>query len=83
MRSLGECTKPDDFMTGVLNPEDSGVLSYSFVKALMTNTARYNSMLAAVRAGVPFAQAFGKAFGNSPDQLAMGWVSRAGSKKGR
>ena len=82
MPSLSESTKPDDFMKGILNPEDSAVLSYSFVKMLLTNTARYNSMLNAVRSGAPFGDAFAKAFGNSPDQVAMGWVSPS-SKKGR
>ncbi len=83
MTSLGECKNPDDFQTGVMHPEDADALSYSFVKVLMANTARFNSLLAAVHSGTPFEPAFAKAFGGTPSQLAMGWVSRAGSKKGR
>jgi mono/diheme cytochrome c family protein len=81
--SLGGSKKPDDFLTGGLNPEDSDVLAYSFVKSLSGNPTRFSAMIAAVHSGAPFDQAFAKQFGNSPSQLAMGWASKAGSKRGR
>ena len=81
--SMSECKNADDFQTGAINPEDADILSYSFVKTLMANTARYNALLGAVHSGTPFDQAFAKAFGGSPSQVAMGWASRGASKKGR
>ena len=59
------------------------MLSYSFVKSLSGNSARFSAMVAAVHSGVPFDQAFAKQFGGTPNQLAMGWASKAGTKRGR
>ena len=81
--SLAECKKPDDFMNGAMHPEDGDVLSYAFVRVLMGNNARFNTLLTAVHSGTPFEQAFAKAFGGTPGQLAMNGVGLGGSKKGR
>ncbi len=76
-----QCKKPDDFQTGVMHPEDSDVLSYSFVKVLMANSAKFNALLATAHSGTPFEQAFAKAYGGTPSQLAANGVGS--SKKGR
>jgi hypothetical protein len=83
MSSMGECKNADDFQTGAINPEDADVLSYSFVKMLMANTPKFNTLLSAVHSGMPFEQAFAKAYNGTPSQIAMGWAHGGGSKKGR
>ncbi len=74
--------KPDAFLTGGLPPEDSDILSYSYVKYLMTSSNRYTALIAALQQGTAFDSAFAKAYGNSPSQLAPTWAAKAG-KRGR
>jgi len=81
--AISESEKPDDFLTGKLNPELSDVLSYSFVKSLMGSGAKYQAVLAGLHSGAPFDQAFAKAFGTTPNQIAMNWSPRAISKRGK
>lgn len=69
--------KPDDFLTGNLPPEQADIVSYSFVKFLMTDSKRFSSLLAALRAGQPFPAAFSRAYGSSPSQVAQVWVRSA------
>src|SRR5205085_8419752 len=45
-RSLGG--KPDAFLTGGLPPEETDILSYSFVKMLMSKAGPYQQLLGAV-----------------------------------
>ena len=74
--------QPADFLSGKLPPEDNDVLSYSYVKLLMTSGTRYASLLAALDERMPFDQAFTKNYGGSPAELIATWVARGG-KRGR
>jgi hypothetical protein len=59
------------------------VLSYSFMKFLTAKMGPYQSLLAALRSGAPFDQAFGKAFGATPSQLATTWALSGATRRGR
>lgn len=74
--------KPDGFLTGSLQPEDGDILSYSFVKYLMTQGPRYAALMAALQQGTAFDLAFAKAYGGTPKELIAPWLARAG-KRGR
>ena len=75
-------TKADDFLTGKLPPEQSDVVSYSFVKFLMKSAGNYQSLLAAVRSGQTFDKAFADVYKASPAQAAEVWaISVARSTK--
>ncbi len=69
-------SKPDDFMTGRLSPEDSDIASYSFVKFLMSDKRRFATLLDALKRPGPFAQKFAGAYGSAPVNVAAGWAAR-------
>jgi hypothetical protein len=73
--ALGSMTKADDFLTGKLGPEQSDVVSYSFVKFLMKNAGLYQSFLTAVRGGQTFDKAFVDVFKATPAQVAEVWAT--------
>ncbi len=64
--ALGSMTKADDFLTGKLPPEQSDVVSYSFVRFLMKNAGLYQALLTAVRGGETFDKAFVAVFKGTP-----------------
>ncbi|MGD9721753.1 MAG: c-type cytochrome domain-containing protein [Pirellulales bacterium] len=74
---------PAAFLTAQLPPEDSDVLSYSFVKYLMGGPGRHAQLLAALAAGTSFDEAFLKSYRASPAEIAATWKLRAVSKRGR
>lgn len=74
---LSRMSMPDDFITGKLDQESADIASYDFVNFLMTDKNRYQSVLAALRKGTDFDEAFSKAYGGSPAQLAAAWSKRA------
>jgi len=78
---MGSLSKPDDFLTGKLAPENADICSFGFVKFLMENR-RFPSMIDALRKGGDFPKVFAEAFGGTPDQLAAAWV-RSPAKGGR
>jgi hypothetical protein len=75
--------KPDAFLSAGLPPEDTDILSYSFAKFLMSKAVPYQQLLAALRSGTPFNDAFMKVYGATPNQLAAVWAPRAASRRGR
>ncbi|MBI3839781.1 MAG: hypothetical protein HY288_17805 [Planctomycetia bacterium] len=81
-RILHGTDKPDAFLSARLAPEDGDILSYSYVKFLMTASNRYTSLIAALQQGSTFEPAFAKTFGSSPSQIADLWSAKAG-KRGR
>lgn len=72
--SLATMSKPDDFINNRLSPENNGVVSYAFAKAVMGRGGAFDAMLNNLRKGTPFDQAFSAAFGASPEQLAGAWT---------
>lgn len=75
--ALGAMTKADDFLTGKLPPEQSDVVSYSFVKFLMKTAGPYQALLTAVRGGQPFDKAFVDVYNHTPAQAAEFWATAA------
>src|SRR5205085_9204338 len=75
--------KPDAFLTGGLPPEETDILSYSFVKMLMSKAGPYQQLLGAVRSGAPFDQSFAKIYGYTPNQMAAAWAPKAASRRAR
>jgi mono/diheme cytochrome c family protein len=76
-RILGATDKPEGFLTASLPAEDNDILSYSFVKFLMSSSARYNALIAALQQGASFEQAFSKNFGAAPTQVVSQWLPKA------
>lgn len=76
-------SKPDDFLTGKLPAENADVLSYSFVKFLMSDAGRFGRLLEALRDGTEFDEAFAAGYGGPPEQIATLWVVRAASGRRR
>lgn len=74
--ALQESPRADSFITGGMAPEEAAVLSYSLVKYLMSSSSRYLGLLSSVQAGTPFDQAFLKAYGAAPTQVASMWAAR-------
>ena len=65
--------KSSDIVTGKLGGEDGALLSYSYVQFLMSNNARWNSLVSAVGNGASFKDAFTKAYGDSPEKISEIW----------
>ena len=72
--ALSRMRKPDDFMTGKLGPEDSDLLSFSFIRLLMTKSNNFSQLLSSTAQGMPVDQALTRAYGGSPAQIAGAWV---------
>jgi mono/diheme cytochrome c family protein len=69
--------KPENFLAGTMAPEDSDVLSYSFVsKFLMMPATRYVGVIGALQSGASFDQAFAKAYGADPSEVIPSWTIR-------
>ena len=81
-RVVESAATPEAFLSGELAPEDTDVLSYSFVDYLMSNTKRYTGLVAAVREGTPFDEAFESAYRATPAEVAATWKTRvAGARR--
>jgi mono/diheme cytochrome c family protein len=76
-RIISSMQKPDDFLTGKLSPEDSDICSYSFVKFLMNDGRKFDLLLAALRQGDDFTQAFSTTYKGSPAQMTVAWAPKA------
>jgi hypothetical protein len=81
-RILATSPKPDSFLTGKLSPEEADIVSYGFVKSLMSGSSHYVSLIAALEQGAEFDTAFAKNFGGAPASIATAWVAKA-MKRGR
>ena len=75
--------KPEGFLSGQLPPEDADVLSYGFVKYLLTTGNRYTGLVAELAAGKPFDEAFAASYGGTPAELAAAWKLRGHGRRGR
>jgi len=81
--ALAQCKKADDFVTGALPQEESDALGYGFVKFLIKKPGPYQAMLASIRGGASFDQAFALHFHGTPSQLAAAWIASGPTKRGR
>lgn len=70
-------TKPEDLLAGKLPPEEAEVVYYSFVRFLMKRGPNFDGLLASLRKGAPFDQAFVKAFGAPPVAAVPAWIADA------
>ncbi len=73
---LASGVKPDGFLTRSLGQEENEVLSYGFMKTLMSSSAKFNALLTSLRQGDDFDSAFRRAYGAAPAQAAMAWAAR-------
>jgi mono/diheme cytochrome c family protein len=84
---LAQSQKPDDFLTGQLNPESTALLNYSFADFLMSNPSKFNALVASLRKGAAFDQALVQVYGGTANQLALPWAAKVassgGGKRGR
>jgi mono/diheme cytochrome c family protein len=63
----------EGFLKDRLAPPDNGVAAYGFVKDLMAASAKYNSLISALRGGEDFEASFTRIFGSSPQQVVANW----------
>ena len=70
--------QPEDFLTGKLPEESADIASCGFVKNLVQDTQRYQSLLESLRQGKDFDAAFSSVYSVSPARSAADWVKRAG-----
>ena len=81
-RIVQNTDKPEGFLAGRLSPEDNDILAYSFVRYLMATGGRHAALLAALRQGTPFDDAFARQYGGPPGQAVAPWLARI-AKRGR
>ncbi len=81
-RLMQSAAKPGAFLGGDLPPEESDVLSYSFVKFLMSSTSRFAELLAALSAGTAFEPAFEASYRAAPTAAVAEWNKRI-NRRGR
>jgi hypothetical protein len=74
---LGAFVKPDDFLSGKIQPESAAIAGYSFVRFLMKDSKRFSAVLNALRDGEEFGRAFSKVYGGSPAQATQIWARTA------
>jgi hypothetical protein len=74
--------KGDVAVSGSLSGEDGDLAAYGFVKTLASQAGKYSALLNSLRAGTSFDQAFSKAYGGSPLQVAAYWTPKP-AKRGR
>jgi hypothetical protein len=77
---LKSLEKPEAFLTSDLPADQQDVLSYSFVRYLMSQSNRYAELLAALRGGADFDKAFAEVYRGSPASLVPTWANRARRK---
>ena len=68
-------TKPSDFMTGKIPPEDADIASYAFITGLMKDSKRFNAILDGLRAGEDFNALFLNSYGAGPEKVAEIWAN--------
>lgn len=71
-------SQPADFLNGKLPPEPTAIASYSFAKFLMGDAKKFDALLAGLRGGAKFPQAFAQIYGGAPELLTAAWVRKAG-----
>lgn len=73
----------DGFLNGSLAPERNDLLSYAFVRSLMSNGGRFSGLMAQIRQGADFNKTFARQYGGTPQQLLGVGQSRSGAGRGR
>jgi hypothetical protein len=73
-RVLSSMTAADDFLNKKLPPEDADIAAYSYVKFLMTDAKRFQTLLDTLRKGSDFTKAFSDTYGGGPSQVAAAWA---------
>lgn len=76
--AMAAMTRPDDFLTGKLTPEESDVAAFSFVSGLMKDSRRFGAVLNGLRKGEAFEATFVAAYGAKPEQVAELWARSGG-----
>jgi hypothetical protein len=66
----------EDFLAGKLPPEQQSLLNFALVKSLAANPQKYQGLLAQIRQGVAFDQAFVRIYGASPQAMLSPWTGR-------
>lgn len=82
---LGTMAAPDDFLAGKLQPEQSDIASYSFVRFLSADR-RFGNLIDGLRKGGEFKPTVSATFGATPEELAKQWVRnppRARARSGK
>lgn len=74
-------SKPDDFLTGMLSPEETNVAAFGFVRFLMSDGKRFGALLKDLSQGQKFEPALQKNFGGTPAQLTDAWSKRGPATK--
>jgi len=76
--ALSKMTKPNDFMTGKMPPEDADIASFSFVSGLMKSPKGFSALLDGLRAGEDFNTLFIASYRASPENVAEIWARTVG-----
>ena len=76
--AAAKMTKPSDFMTGKIPPEDADVASYAFITGLMKDSKRFGAILDGLRAGEDFNKLFINSYGAGPEKVAEVWARTVG-----
>ena len=71
--AASRAAKSSDIVTGKLGGEDGSLLSYSYVQFLMSNSARWNTLVKSVGNGAKFSDAFVNAYGDTPEKISEIW----------
>ena len=71
--AASRAAKSSDIVTGKLGGEDGSLLSYSYVQFLMSNSARWNTLVKSVGNGAKFSDAFVNAYGDTPEKTSEIW----------
>ncbi len=75
--AVAKMSKPDDFLTGKMPPEDADIASYAFVSALMKSSKGFDAILDGLRAGEDFQKLFINSYRAPPTKAAEIWARTA------
>jgi hypothetical protein len=81
--TLQAVEKPELFLTAQLPPEESDVLSYSFVRFLIAGSNRHAALLAELAEGAEFDEAFSRRYRAAPRDLVDDWKARTLGRRRR
>jgi mono/diheme cytochrome c family protein len=81
LRIVQAADAPEDFLRGEFPPEDADLLSYGFVKYLMSPPKRHTALVVAIQGGAPFDEAFQEIYRGTPAEVAPEWAKRASRRR--
>jgi len=73
---VGRMGKADDLPRGTMGAEATEVAGYGFAKYLLSNQSKFNTMIAAIRAGADLDSAMVRGFGGGALQVIGGWSGK-------